>query len=309
VSSVSSAEPTRPPGPHGVLVVDKPAGMTSHDVVRVVRRALRTRRVGHAGTLDPMATGVLVIGVGEGTKLLHHLAADDKAYLATVTLGTETDSLDAEGQIVAQAPVPEGLSLEHVREVASKFVGPQRQVAPKVSAIKQQGVPLHERVRRGEEVVAPERDVIVHTLDVLEVRDGCISLRVHCGKGFYVRSLARDLARALGTLGHLSALRRTHSGLFDLADATPLGEEPAATFPPRLLTLAAAMRGVPIVTVTDKGFVDVRCGRALVGDALMDPQLPPDDTEPVAVLDGAGALVGIGRAREGRVEIVRGVFG
>src|SRR5262245_5092343 len=183
----------------GVLIVDKAEGPTSHDVVRLARRVFGTRAVGHAGTLDPMASGVLVLGIGEGTKLLAHLGADDKRYAARVTLGAETDTLDALGQVTARAPVPAGLDLAQVRTAAQGFLGTITQRAPEYSALKQGGEPLYARVRRGEAVTAPEREVMVHALAIESVGADSIQLTLHCGKGFYVRSLARDLARALGT--------------------------------------------------------------------------------------------------------------
>jgi len=147
---------------HGVLVVDKPSGPTSHDVVAWARRALRTRAVGHAGTLDPMATGVLVLAIGEATKLVPYLTLDEKEYELELVLGAETDTLDAQGQVVAQAPVP-SLDEAHVRAVAARFLGPQQQRAPVYSAIKVDGVALHRRARRGDVVEAPLRDVTAHS--------------------------------------------------------------------------------------------------------------------------------------------------
>lgn len=303
------------PTPVGVLVVDKPKGPSSHDVVRRVRKALGTRAVGHAGTLDPMASGVLVLGIGEGTKLLHHLSADDKEYLATITLGAETDTLDADGQPVERCAVPP-LDAAQVREAARGFLGETLQRAPAVSAIKQGGVALHERVRRGEDVTPPERLVRVHELEVLSVGADAIDLRVRCGKGFYVRSLARDLARVLGTCGHLSMLRRIKSGGFGVDEAVALdavqqAERDAAAaeaLRSRLLPLAAALRGVPAVRLDATGVVDVRHGRALGRERMTSEQWPSDGAEPVALLDASGALVALGRARGERIEILRGIL-
>ncbi|MDQ3035811.1 MAG: tRNA pseudouridine(55) synthase TruB, partial [Myxococcota bacterium] len=202
----------------GVLVVDKPRGPTSHDVVSWARRALGTRAVGHAGTLDPMATGVLVLGIGEGTKLTSFVMGEDKEYETTIALGAETDTLDAEGEVIATSDVP-ALDRAVVERAAAMFVGTISQRAPVVSAIKRDGVALHERVRRGEDVVAPVREVRCDAIDVLDVREREIDLRVRCGKGFYVRSLGRDLASALGTHGHLSALRRTRIGELGVDEA------------------------------------------------------------------------------------------
>lgn len=298
----------RRPDVHGVLVVDKPRGPTSHDVVQRVRRALRTRAVGHAGTLDPMASGVLVVAVGEATKLVRWLTADDKAYRATIALGAETDTLDAEGEVV-ETLAPPPLDLDAARLVAAGFVGPQRQRPPAYSAIRVDGVRLHERARRGEEVTAPERDVIVHRLEVLRADASELELEVVCSKGFYVRSLARDLARALGTRGHLTALRRTRSGPFGLegavgaealAAAAADGDARAALVD-RLLDLVESCAGMPRVVLDGTGVEDARHGRRVRADAR-----PPAGVEPVALLDGAGELVAVARSEQDGLRVLRG---
>ena len=202
---------------HGLLLVDKPSGLSSHAVVARVRRALSTQRIGHAGTLDPMATGLLVLAIGEACKVLRYLTLDDKRYAATVQLGAETDSLDADGAVVETCASARGARPRartrrggRVRGRASPArAGGERDQAGAAS-------PLHARVRRGEEVVAPERLVALHSLSIGALSGAEIELELHCGKGFYVRALARDLARALGTVGHLTQLRRTASGAFTL---------------------------------------------------------------------------------------------
>lgn len=300
----------------GVLIVDKAEGPSSHDVVRVARRVFGTRAVGHAGTLDPMASGVLVLGIGEGTKLLSHLTAADKTYRATVRLGAETDSLDAHGTVTEEQPVPAGLSLELVRATAAQFVGETLQRAPAISAIKQGGLPLYKRVRNGEEVVAPERTVIVHALEIERVEAAEIELRVHCAKGFYVRSLARDLARALGSRGHLTRLRRLASGSFELSGAVAHGVLVAAAggdaaaradVAEKTLPLAAALRGHERLCVTVEGEIDIKHGRPLVLERLVSATLPAAGTEPIALTNAAGDLLALGRAEIDRVLIVRGV--
>ncbi|MAQ13745.1 MAG: tRNA pseudouridine(55) synthase TruB [Sandaracinus sp.] len=205
----------------GVVIVDKPQGPTSHDVVGRIRRALDTGRVGHAGTLDPMATGVLVIAVGEGTKLVPYLTAADKAYRATLSIGVATDSLDAEGERVGEGPLL-AVDQAEVQRVADGFLGPHLQRAPKVSAIKVDGERLHAKARRGDDFEAPEREVTLHSVQILEVAPDRVELELRAAKGFYVRSFGRDLAAALGTVGHLSMLRRTASGAFDVDRAVAL---------------------------------------------------------------------------------------
>jgi tRNA pseudouridine55 synthase len=291
---------------HGVLVVDKPRGPTSHDVVSWARRALGTRAIGHAGTLDPMATGVLVLGVGEGTKLTSYLMADDKEYLATVALGAETHTLDAEGDVVDRAAIPE-LSEELVLSALSRFVGTYLQRAPIVSAIKQGGVALHERARRGQDVEAPLREVACHAIELLALRSDALDLRVHCGKGFYVRSLARDLARELGTLGHLTSLRRTRSGGFSVEDALEgetlraAREDHAlrATVRARLRSLEDSLATMPTVRVDLQAAIDVGHGKRISA---------PDGVTvgPIAVLNSDERLVAVSDVVEGRLVVRRG---
>ena len=293
---------------HGVLVVDKPKGPTSHDVVRLVRRAFRTRAVGHAGTLDPMATGVLVIAIGQATKLVRWLTAADKRYCAVLQLGAETDTLDAEGQVVERADWRH-VQLEPAQQVARQFVGTYDQVPPMFSAIRVQGQRLHELARRGETVQIPVREVTASRLELTGLDQGKLSFEVDSAKGFYVRSLGRDLARALGTRGHLIELRRTHSGHFGLDGAVGVPElERAAeddgvreTLTARLLGLPEACGAMPRVVLSEAQVIDARHGRRIHGAEPLEV-----GTEPVALLDGSGALVAIGRAMEGSLQVVRG---
>jgi tRNA pseudouridine55 synthase len=231
--------------PDGLLVVDKPAGWTSHDVVGKVRRLAGTRKVGHAGTLDPMATGVLVLGIGRATRLLGHLSLTDKTYDATIRLGVTTVTDDAEGEVV------EVRDASAVGDIASYLVpltGEIDQVPSAVSAVKVDGVRSYARVRAGESVELTARRVTVSELTLLERRGDELDVRVTCSSGTYVRALARDLGEALGVGAHLTALRRTRVGPFDLAQArtleqlaeafsvVPLDDAVAASFPRRELT-------------------------------------------------------------------------
>lgn len=246
--------------PDGILVVDKPAGLTSHDVVARIRRLAGTRRVGHAGTLDPMATGVLVVGVGRATRLLGHLATSDKTYQATIRLGATTTTDDAEGEVLATAS-PDALAAagdDAVRRAAEALVGEVDQLPPAVSAIKVDGRRSYARARAGEDVVLAPRRVTVHRLDVQAVRrsPGAVDVEatVSCSAGTYVRALARDLGALLGVGGHLAALRRTASGRYRLAaarsldelerqlDLIPLGSAVSAAFPRRDVDVDEARR-------------------------------------------------------------------
>ncbi|MEU4672012.1 tRNA pseudouridine(55) synthase TruB [Amycolatopsis sp. NPDC023774] len=223
-------EPRRPAPPPGLLIVDKPAGMTSHDVVARARRIMGTRKVGHAGTLDPMATGVLVLGIERATKLLGHLALDRKTYLATLSLGCSTTTDDAEGEVLTEGD-PAALAKitdEQLAAGVAELTGDIQQVPSAVSAVKIDGKRAYARVRAGEDVVLPPRPVTVYRFDVLATRreDDRIELDavVECSSGTYVRALARDLGAGLGVGGHLLALRRTTVGPFTLARARTLDQ-------------------------------------------------------------------------------------
>ncbi len=260
---------------HGILLIDKPRGVTSHDVVAWSRRVFDQREAGHAGTLDPMATGMLVVLLGEGTKLSSYLTAESKSYEATVRFGTATDSLDADGTVVAStdAPLP---TRDAIERALAAMVGPIDQIPPAVSAIKVSGVAMHKLARRGEHVELPPRPVVLESASVRDVREGECDIAITCSKGFYVRSLARDLADALGTLGHLTALRRTTSGPFGLdeafdgsrlrAAAKERDEEARAAAHRALLTLAAAGRALPVRVVNDDEALALSQGKRLAVD-------------------------------------------
>lgn len=209
----------------GVLVVDKPIGLTSHDVVQIIRRGTGIRRAGHTGTLDPRASGVLVILIGPAVRLSEFVSASDKRYQATIHLGSSTDTYDSEGEIVEpntpRVSVDE-ISEEYFNEVLQRFVGEIEQVPPPYSAVKVQGKKAYEMAREGEEVDLSPRIIKVYSLDVLEWAPPEVVIDVYCSSGTYVRSLANDLGKELGTGAHLVGLRRTKSGRFTLRDAVPL---------------------------------------------------------------------------------------
>jgi tRNA pseudouridine55 synthase len=203
---------------NGVLVIDKPQGWTSHEVVAWVRKTLRIRKVGHGGTLDPLATGVLPIYLGEGTKLAPFNLEGTKEYIATLKLGQETDTLDADGTITAEK---EGFSCtaQRVEEMLNRFRGKIRQRPPLYSAIKQKGIPLYRRARSGEKPEVAEREVLVHLLSLKEFSFPLVTLEITCGRGAYIRSLCADIGRALDCGAHLVRLRRVRSGKFTLQEA------------------------------------------------------------------------------------------
>jgi len=205
----------------GVLVVDKPIGLTSHDVVQIIRRGTGIRRAGHTGTLDPRASGVLVILVGPAVRLSEYVSASDKRYQATIRLGSSTDTYDAEGTVTATQPV-EDISEDKFFDILQTFVGEIEQVPPPYSAVKVKGRKAYEMARLGEEVDLEPRIIQVYSLDILEWAPPEVVIDVYCSSGTYVRSLANDLGKALGTGAHLIGLRRTKSGRFTLRDAVPL---------------------------------------------------------------------------------------
>jgi len=205
----------------GAILVDKPAGPTSHDVVDAIRRQFGIKKVGHCGTLDPNATGLLIIVLGRGTKLSEKLMSDDKVYEGTVKFGEATDSYDADGELTASLPVPP-LTLEQLNEAAAAFLGDQRQTPPMVSAVKIKGVPLYKLARKGVEVEREPRLVHIYNFRFTKYQEPLGEFRIACTKGTYVRSIAHELGQKLGCGAHLATLRRVTSGKFDVADATPL---------------------------------------------------------------------------------------
>lgn len=286
----------RPPGPviDGVVVVDKPAGWTSHDAVARCRRIFGQKRVGHAGTLDPDATGVLVVGLGRATRLLRYVTDLPKSYTGELVLGVATSTLDAVGEETGRWDMG-SVSWDEVRAAASRFVGDIEQVPPMVSAVKIGGRRLHALARAGVEVERPPRRVTVRRFDVEPAdQPGAFRIVVECSSGTYVRSLAADVGTALGGGAHLRALRRTAIGPFTLAMAVPLddvGQD--AVLPP-----AAAVGHHQSVTVGPGLATEVATGKVLPGD-----DLGVEGDGPWAVLDTAGALLAVyERHTDGRVK-------
>ena len=298
---------TRPSGsdPDGLVVVDKPAGWTSHDVVARMRRVMGTRRVGHAGTLDPMATGVLVLGVGRCTKLLTYVVGADKTYLATIRLGISTVTDDAEGDAL-ESPGVGVIPADALDEAIARLTGDIQQVPSSVSAIKVNGVRSYARVRGGEDVQLPSRPVTVSEFVVFESRSGQsedgvavldVDVRVTCSSGTYIRALARDLGDDLGVGGHLTALRRTRVGGFDLRSAVPaellIDRDTVHPTPDLLSAAEAASRVLPVREVSQEEATNLSHGRWLT---------PSGDAEPVAALSNEGELLAVLRDEDRRGE-------
>ena len=205
----------------GAILIDKPTGPTSHDVVDVIRRQFQIKKVGHCGTLDPNATGLLIIVLGRGTKLSEKLMSSDKVYEGTIKFGETTDSYDADGELVASLPVPPA-TVEQLNDLAATFIGDQMQMPPMVSAIKKNGVPLYKLARQGIEVERQPRLIHIYDFRFTAYNEPIGHFRVACTKGTYVRTMAQELGQKLGCGAHLATLRRTVSGKFDVADAIPL---------------------------------------------------------------------------------------
>ncbi len=279
--------------PDGLAVVDKPAGWTSHDVVAKARGLLREKRVGHAGTLDPDATGVLLLGVGRVTRLLRFLSGLPKSYEGEVVLGTATSTLDASGEVTARVDMA-GVGEAAVRAAAAGLTGELLQVPPMVSAVKVGGRRLHELARAGVEVERAPRPVTVTRFEVTPTADPLVyGITVDCGSGTYVRALAADLGQALGGAAHLRALRRTAVGPFALAEAVPLQRLDASV----LLPPAEALRGRPRVVVGAEVAVEVAHGKVLEPE-----QLGVSGAGPWAVVDAAGALLAVYESHGRRVK-------
>ena len=228
----------------GVLLVDKSQAMTSHDVVAITRRSLNTKKVGHCGTLDPLATGLLIITIGRGTKIQDLLMSEDKEYVGTLKLGEETDSQDSDGQVTKASPTPE-FTREQIDVAFAKFHGDFYQTPPMVSAIKKDGVPLYKLARQGKVVEREPRFVHVYAHEIIAIRHTEIDFRVVCSKGFYVRTYAHEIGAELGCGAHLKALRRTKSGRFSVEGAITVDElkaGPLDAVAQRVLSLPAVSR-------------------------------------------------------------------
>ena len=277
---------------NGLLLVDKASGLTSHDVVAQVRTILNERRVGHAGTLDPMATGLLVLAVGPSTRLLRFAQSEVKRYRGTVQLGVATDSLDADGAPTERRAVP-AISHDAMNAAAGAMLGVQQQIPPMVSAVKVGGRRLHQLARQGVEVEREARDVTIHSFALAATDDPSVwSFDVECSVGTYVRVLLSDLASALGTVGHLSSLRRTRSGDFRVEDALSVEQlsDVVASGGTALRAPVTFVEKLEHVVLDDDAESKIRMGqRATLADPLV--------TDEIAALNGAGQLVAILRRR------------
>lgn len=236
----------------GVIIVNKPAGMTSHDVVNRIRKIFKTKKVGHCGTLDPDATGVLVVAVNKATKLLQFLTADNKEYIATLSLGTATDTYDASGQVTATKEyVP--ISDKKILACLNSFIGEQEQIPPMHSAIKVKGKKLYEYARNNETVEIPKRVITIDYIELISIVDNLVKFKVGCSKGTYIRSLCFDIAKKLDYPGHMYSLIRSKSGNFSLSDSYSLEEIENGEF--EMLSMEEALSNYPKLVVDDENII------------------------------------------------------
>lgn len=296
--------PPTPKNRGGVLVLDKPAGVSSHDVVAVVRRALRRMKVGHTGTLDPFATGVLPLVVGQATRLAQFYAGADKAYEARIRLGSATDSYDVTGSVTFEAPQGHVRpSARDIGDALESFIGPLMQVPPAYSAKMTAGVRAYEHARRGIAVELPASAVTLHQAEIVGIDGDLVDIRLTCSAGFYVRSLAHDLGTKLGTGGHLESLRRTRSGEFGLDSAVTLDLVPdqGDALLARMIPLDKLLPELPSVAVSPLGVEYVRHGRSLGPSELRDQTVGQVWPARVRLVGPDGTLLAIAEPSPGAV--------
>ena len=253
----------------GILNIDKPTGMTSHDVVNRVRRATGTRRVGHAGTLDPLATGVLLVCVGRATRLVEYLVGQQKVYEAIVRLGQTTDTYDADGEVVQERPL--SFTPPNLENALNQFRGEIEQIPPMYSAIKQNGQPLYKLARQGKEVERKTRHVTIYDLAVVNWEAPNLTLRVTCSSGTYIRSLAHDLGEVLGCGGHITMLRRTAIGDFAAETAVSLADLTTENLPTHLLPTETAVAHMPRLDLSEAEAIDLLDGKRIVRQTAHQP--------------------------------------
>ncbi len=284
---------------NGVMVIDKPRGWTSHDVVQRARLLLQEKRIGHCGTLDPLATGVLVLCAGSATRIVRYLESDDKEYEAEFRLGIVTDTLDADGKVTGTRDYQPPATGE-IEAVLENFRGVIRQRPPAYSAVKVQGVPSYRLARKGEARLHPEREVVIHGISLLAYTDPLIRIRVHCSKGTYVRTLAADIGERLGTGAHLTALIRLRSGRFGLEDAVDIEEladlAGRGRADRRLITLSDALAAFPEVVLEGAA-----ADRARNGNPVPVPPGTPLYPAGLVRISSNGNLLAVARMEKGLI--------
>lgn len=274
----------------GIAVIDKPEGITSHDVVSKMRRRFETRRVGHAGTLDPLATGVLVLAIGPATRFLQYLPLEPKEYVTRIKFGESTNTYDAEGEVTSTRVVPQDLKAA-LLDVLGDYVGEIEQLPPMYSAVKKDGKPLYAYARKGEDVEREKRKIFVDELELVEVEGNEAVVRMICSGGTYVRTLAHDLGEQLGCGGHVIELRRTRVGKFELEHAKSIEEISAKD----LIPLNLALLPMPLLELNEGQVEHIRQGRQILTKEVVSDEM-------VGLLDGSRNVIGVGRVMGSRVQ-------
>lgn len=269
----------------GLLLIDKPAGPTSHDIISQLRRLSGIRRIGHAGTLDPLATGLLLICIGRPTRLLEYLVGQPKRYEAAVRLGQSTDTFDAEGSIVAEMAV--NVAASDIEQALEQFRGPILQYAPAYSAVKRNGVPLYKLARQGLEVERPSREVTIYDLRMLSWEEPTVCLDITCSAGTYIRTIADDLGNALGCGGHISALRRTAVGSFSVEQAVSPDDLNSDNWSSYLLPADMAVHHMPKITFSEEDARRLLMGQRVPATGELD------EATPVRAYEQDGRFLGI----------------
>jgi tRNA pseudouridine55 synthase len=291
---------------HGLILIDKSAGLSSHDVVRRVRRLFKTRKVGHGGTLDPLATGVLPVAIGDGTKILQFLLNDAKSYRAKLQFGVTTDTYDSEGQEVLKRAVPE-LKLAALDKLCQQFRGEIQQIPPMFSALKKDGVPLYKLARQGEFVEREARQVTINRLEIIEVDDDSMTIDVDCTKGTYIRSLVYDIGEALGCGAHMTALQRIYSAGFTISECYTLEKIESLDDPQQaLIPVVEAVRAYPLLEVSALGAQQLACGIPPAAKEIANLCDLPD--EQLVRLCRQGRLLAMARYAPQRIHEKRGDF-
>jgi tRNA pseudouridine55 synthase len=285
---------------NGVLNIDKPRGITSHDVVLQVRRLLREKRIGHTGTLDPLATGVLVLCLGKATRIAQYLEAGEKEYTAEMRLGIVTDTLDAEGRVLENIQY-QSPNLSHVLDVLGRFTGAITQTPPVYSAIKVGGIASYKLARLGKAAPLKPRPVTIHALELLEYNDPLVRLSVRCSKGAYIRTLCSDIGAALGTGAHMTNLRRTASGSFRIEDSVTLDQVTMAASEggvgDMIISMNRALENIPFISVNADDSTKIANGVRITGrEAIFRV-----DRDLVRIHDHSGELLALGSTRNGEL--------
>jgi len=289
---------------NGIVIVDKPESWTSHDVVAKLRGVFKTKRIGHGGTLDPMATGVLPIFIGRATKAAEFCENAEKEYLAGIRLGLVTDTQDIQGNVLESCEIPTSVSEEEIKSVISGFLGAGKQIPPMYSAVKINGVRLYKFARQGIDIPRPARDIFISEMELMRIDGNEFMIRVACSKGTYIRTLAHDIGQALGTGGVMSSLRRTRAGAFSIGDALSLDE---------IIQAAAEGKAQDIILPTDSIFAaysalkaDSQDAQRIKNGAACRVDDVPDGK--VRIYGPEGEFLALGEGRAGRLAVVKSFF-